>query len=45
MHLYRLKRVKKEILSTITKFNNLGRFYEVLGGTTIQQCTCKHSTK
>ena len=45
MHFHRLRRAQKGLLNTFAKFNNLGFSYGVLGGTTIQQHTCSHSTK
>ena len=45
MHFHRLKRVQKWLLNTFSEFIALGYCFEAVGGTTIQQCNCRHSTK
>ena len=45
VYFHRLSRAQQGLLNTVTKLAYLGCYYEVVGGTTIQQYTCRYSTK
>ena len=45
IHLYRIKRPHKGLFNDINEFSNLECCYEAVGGTTLQQHTCRYSTK